>query len=696
MSFSNFVTINSSLNDYESTFLIDTGSEISIYKTSTNDQIQVNKDHIYNLKGIGNGTIKTLGVTTTTLYINNSEIIHNFQIVDENFPIPCDGIIGLDFIKQFNCLLDYKYNGPSLLIIRPNSLKGHLELEISESPTKEILSLPARAEVIRKIHIVATAENILIPSQELEEGIMIANTIVNTRNPYVRIINTTDNNVFLKQNKIKTESLDDYNVVNISKTNDTEERKNTILNKLTQNCPLYHRDKLLKLCSDYSDVFALKTDPCTFNNFYKQKLHLKDETPVYIKNYRLPHNHKPEIKKHIDKLIKDDIVEPSVSEYNSPILLVPKKSLPNSSEKKWRLVIDYRQVNKKLASDKYPLPRIDDILDQLGRAKYFSCLDLISGFHQIELEENSRNITSFSSDQGSFRFKRLPFGLKIAPNSFQRMMNIAFSGLKPNKTFIYMDDLIVVGCSENHMLENLKSVFEICRATNLKLHPDKCKFFDSQVTFLGHKCTDQGILPDESKFDKILSYPKPTNADECKRFVAFVNYYRRFIPNFSNHATHITKLTRKKTPFVWTTDCENAFEYLKNSLLSPEILKYPDFEKPFCITTDASKIACGAVLSQDYNGTQLPIAFASKTFTKGEANKSVIEQELTAIHWAINFFKPYIYGTKFLIKSDHKPLTYLFAMKNPSSKLTRMRLDLEEFDFEIEYIKSKDNCSISH
>lgn len=126
------------------------------------------------------------------------------------------------------------------------------------------------------------------------------------------------------------------------------------------------------------------------------------------------------------------------------------------------------------------------------------------------------------------------------------MMNIAFSGLKPNKTFIYMDDLIVVGCSENHMLENLKSVFEICRATNLKLHPDKCKFFDSQVTFLGHKCTDQGILPDESKFDKILSYPKPTNADECKRFVAFVNYYRRFIPNFSNHATHITKLTRKK------------------------------------------------------------------------------------------------------------------------------------------------------
>jgi len=172
----------------------------------------------------------------------------------------------------------------------------------------------------------------------------------------------------------------------------------------------------------------------------------------FIKNTRSPHSHIEEIPKQVGKLIYDKIVEPSVSEYNSPLLLVRKKSLPNSEQKKWRLVIDYRQINKNLLSDKFPLPRIYDILDQLGRAKNFSCLDLMLGFHQIEHEENSRIITSFSTSIGSYRFTRLPFGLKIAPNSFQRMITISFTGLEPSQAFLYMDDLMVIGSSEKHMI----------------------------------------------------------------------------------------------------------------------------------------------------------------------------------------------------------------------------------------------------
>jgi len=155
-------------------------------------------------------------------------------------------------------------------------------------------------------------------------------------------------------------------------------------------------------------------------------------------------------------------MEPSVSAYNSPLLLVPKKSIPGTDKKKWRLRIDYRQINKKLLSDKFPLPRIDDILDQLGRAKYFSCLDLMSGFHQIELEKRSKDISSFSTSSW-YRFTRLPFGLKIAPNSFQRMMTIAFSELDLSQAFLYMEDLIVIGCSEKHMVKNLTDVFEKSR-----------------------------------------------------------------------------------------------------------------------------------------------------------------------------------------------------------------------------------------
>lgn len=302
---------------------------------------------------------------------------------------------------------------------------------------------------------------------------------------------------------------------------------------------------------------------------------------------------------------------------------MPKKALPGSSEKRWGMVIDYRQLNKKLVADKFPLPRIDEILDQLGGARYFSCLDLMSGFHQIPLSENSRDFTSFSTENGSFRFKRLPYGLKVAPNSFQRMMTIAFSGLTPSKAFLYMD-LMVIATSEGQMIKNLREVFETCRKFNLKLHPEKCKFFQHETTFLGHKCTDQGILPDDAKYSAIQNYPRPTDADGARRFIAFANY-RRFIKFFAEHSRHITKLTKKNIKFIWTDECENAFQYLKNSLLTPQILKYPDFDKKFCITTDASKFACGAILSQEHNGTQLPVAYASRSFTKGEQNKSVIE-----------------------------------------------------------------------
>ena len=270
-------------------------------------------------------------------------------------------------------------------------------------------------------------------------------------------------------------------------------------------------------------------------------------------------------------------------------------------------------------------------------------------------------------------------------------MSIAFAGLTPEKAFLYMDDLICVGCSKNHHLDNLKSIFETCRKFNLKLNPQKCVFFQNNVTYLGHKVTSQGVLPDESKYDAIRNYTQPKSSDDVRRFTAFCNYYRRFIKNFAEIAKPLNKLLRKNTKFVWTEECQKSFETLKQLLIEPKILQYPDFNKPFTLTTDASKEACGAVLSQNFQGEDLPIAFASRGFTKGETNKSTIEKELAAIHWGINYFRPYLYGKQFLVKSDHRPLVYLFSMKNPSSKLTRMRLDLEEYDFEIEYIKGEEN-----
>lgn len=270
----------------------------------------------------------------------------------------------------------------------------------------------------------------------------------------------------------------------------------------------------------------------TVNNFYTQKLNLTDHNSVYVKNYRLPYAQRSEIDSQVDGMLKAGVIERSKSCYNSSVVLVPKKSV--NGDKRWRLCVDFRQVNKRLKPDKFPLPRIDDNLDNLGRAKFFTVLDLFSGFHQVPLDSSSRDVTSFTTEKGNFRFKVLPFGLSVAPNSFSRMMSLAFSGFGPSQAFLYLDDIIVVGASEAHHLRNLRDVFETCRATNLKLNLEKCDFMKRKVTYLGHKCSDEGILPDSSKFQLVRDYPRPQDKDGVKRFVAFCNYYRKFIPLFAD------------------------------------------------------------------------------------------------------------------------------------------------------------------
>lgn len=665
--------------------LVDTGADISLCKINKIIPKQfINRKNAIKIKGVTDGLTFSLGTTQTEIYMQNYAIHHTFHVVDEDFPIPADGILGRDFIIKYQCQLNYRNWTMTL-----NMGSEYVELPIYNSPGEDTLIVPPRCEVVRKVTSLEYAkESLVILNKEVSPGVFIASAIVSNSSPFVKILNTTLESVIIKNTDIETDNLNNYAIYNIeTKKGD---REATLLQELNQEIPEIAKDETISLCKEFADIFALSFDKLSTNNFYKQKLKITDTNPVFIKNYRIPHAQKAEIKDQVNKMLENDIIEPSSAEYNSPILLVPKKT--TKGKKSWRLCIDFRALNQsKLVADKFPLPRIDDILDQLGRAKWFSTLDLKSGFHQIPLEENSRDVTTFSTDTGSYRFTRLPFGLKVSPNSFQRMMSIAFAGITPEKAFLYMDDIIVIGCSKNHHLGNLRSVFETCRKFSLKLNPEKCTFFQQQVTYLGHKITSKGILPDDSKYEIINKYPTPTNADAVKRFIAFCNYYRRFIPHFAEISKPLNNLTRKKTEFDWSQNCQNSFDNLKAALMNPQILQYPDFNKQFILTTDASKQACGAVLSQNFEDQDLPIAFASRAFTKGEANKATIEQELAAIHWAINYFRPYLYGNKFLVKSDHKPLVYLFAMKNPSSKLTRMRLDLEEYDFEVEYIKGKDN-----
>ena len=666
------------------TFMVDTGADVSIIKISTlNTNHYINSRNACSIKGITANQTYTLGTTNLSITTEGAQVPCTFQVVDDLLPIPTDGILGRDFLTKYRCEINYDN-----WLLSFNFENNTLSIPIYDNLNGAFV-IPARSEAIRHLSGINLPEDALVEGAEIAPGIFVANTIVSKQSPCVRFVNTTTQDVLIRGYAPKILLLKNFNLIK-DKTNFNKSRIRNLHNSLNiTNVPEFAKEQLLGLCEEFNEIFHLEEDKLTYNNFYKQKIRVNDFNPVYIKNYKTPHCQKEEISRQIGKLIEQDIIEPSVSEYNSPLLLVPKKS---TDEKKWRLVVDYRQLNKKLLADKFPLPRIDDILDQLGRAKFFSTLDLMSGFHQIQIDEKSRKYTAFSyPEKGHFQFKRLPFGLNISPNSFQRMMSIALSGLSPECAFLYIDDIIVIGCSVNQHLKNLRKVFECMRRKNLKLNPSKCCFFQSEVIFLGHQVTDNGILPDKSKFEIVMNYPIPQNADQVRSFVAFCNYYRRFIPDFAFLCIPLNKLLRKNEPFVWTENCQQSFDNLKSTLLKPTILQYPDFEKTFILTTDASDFACGAVLSQNFDTNDLPISFASRTFTKGEANKHIIEKELAAIHWAIMHFRSYLYGRKFVVRTDHRPLIYLFGMKNPSSKLTRMRLDLEEFDFEIEFVPGKSN-----
>lgn len=671
--------------------MIDTGADISLFKINENDNIQhILSDAKCRITGITNTETSSLGTITAKLYFDNNCVNQEFHVVDDNFPISTNGILGRDFLMQTLCKIDYETFTISLYT---NENETTIPM-LTKLPKYENIIIPARMQVVKPINIDLSEDSVIL-NEEIQNGVYIANTIVPAKGiVHVKSLNTLETDVIIRDFKPRIRALTNYNIIepNIKMKKETKrERYERLLKELKlENLDKQAQKSLLDIFKEYSDVFHLHGDKLTINNFYKQKIKVEDKTPVYIKNYRLPESQMEEINKQVDKLMEEEIIEPSVSPYNSPLLIVPKKA--DEKDKKWRLVVDYRQLNKKIVDDKFPITRLDDILDNLGRAKYFSTLDLTSSFHQIELSHDSRPLTAFSTNKGHYQFNRLPFGLKISTNSFQRMLSIALAGLD-SEAFLYVDDIIIFGCSLKHHNQNLVKTFDRLRKYNLKVNPLKCNFLKTEVTYLGHLITNEGIKTDPKKYDVVKNYPEPTSADEAKRFIAFCNYYRRFIPKFAEIAKPLNNLSKKDVEFTWNEECRKAFSELKQKLINPPILKYPNFNETFILTTDASNYALGAVLSQGEIGEDLPISYASRTLNKYELNKPIIEKELLSIHWAINFFRPYLYGRKFVVVTDHRPLVSLFSHKNPSSKLTRIRLDLSDYDFEIRYKQGKINTN---
>lgn len=300
--------------------------------------------------------------------------------------------------------------------------------------------------------------------------------------------------------------------------------------------------------------------------------------------------------------------------------------------------------------------------------------------------------TAFTIPSGHYEFNRMPFGLKNAPATFQRLMNTVLTGLEGVKCFVYQD-IVVYGSSLQDHNNKLIEIFEKLSEHNLKLQPDKCEFLRKEVSYLGHIISDKGVQPNPDKIEAILNIKQPKNPKDIKSFLGLVGYYRKIIPNFSKTAKPLTNLLKKEHPFIWSEECEKSFQRLKISLTKEPILQYPNFEQPFVLTTDASNDAIGSVLSQGPIGSDLPISYYSRTLNNAEQNYSTAEKELLAIVDSVKHFRPYLFGQKFKVISDHKPLTWLMNCKDPSSRLVRWRLKLLEYDYEIAYKPGKMNSN---
>jgi len=381
--------------------------------------------------------------------------------------------------------------------------------------------------------------------------------------------------------------------------------------------------------------------------------------------------------------LKQGVIQESSSPWASPIVLVKKK------DGKIRPCVDYRRLNNVTQKDAFPIPRIQDCLDAMSGATVFSTLDMTSGYYQVPVRKEDRPKTAFVTKHGLFEFKTMPFGLTNAPATFQRVMELAMRGLQWTSCLIYLDDIIIFGSTFTEHIERLRNVLQRVSLANLKLKPEKCQLLQPEVPFLGHIVSGTGVRPNPENIAKVAAWEVPKNVTEVRQFLGLCSYYRRFVQGFSIVAKPLTSLTSKDSALVWTPECQQAFDHLKEALVGNTIMGYPQGEGDFILDTDACDVGIGAVLSQVQDGTERVIAYASRSMNKAEKNYCVTDKELLALRYFVEYFRQYLLGRRFLVRTDHQALKWLFSLKEPKGRIARWLEILSAYDFAVEYRPGK-------
>jgi hypothetical protein len=540
-----------------------------------------------------------------------------------------------------------------------------------------ILGAPADG---RNLMIAATGES------DIDLQVEVANSLAqaNSTHTYIRLLNATADDVIVKAGLQVAEAHDveviEGTVVNPDDSGEAEipahlqELYDQTVN--SHDMPNEAKPGLKSLLCKHATLFARHKMDLGHTTIVQHDIDTGDALPIRQPPRRPPMTQQPVIEEEVQKMLEAGIIERGQSPWASPVVLVQKK------DGSIRFCVDYRKLNAVTRFDAYPMPRINETQESLAGAKFFSTLDLISGYWQVGLTERAKEKSAFVTRSGLYLWRVMPMGLTNSGSCFERLMETVLRGLNWEQCLIYLDDVVVFAPSWQEMLARLDTVFSRLAGAGLKLKPRKCRLFARKTDYLGHVVSEHGIAVNPAKVSAMLEWPTPRCVTEVKSFLGTASYYRRFVKDFATIAAPLHCLTDDAN-WQWTDEEQQAFDRLKAVLAVVPVLKFPVPDAQYVLDTDASLTGIGAVLSQIIDGEERVLSYASRTLSQPERNYCVTRREMLALIWSLKHFRPYLHGRSILIRTDHASLQWLKNFKEPDDQTARWLEILERFDYKI-------------
>lgn len=698
------------INNQKILAIIDSGAAKCLMSADTAEKLNLSVDNSTNmLKVLGREPIATNGKTTATIKIGDDiSCATEFLVVKLKRSLDIPLILGMNFLRKNHLeisvkdemLIKHLPNGGTVDIYLNNNGKTRaiLYCNIACYASKDVMLNGTHKEVPFSTNIMTERPNHLIMYTDDHVDDKLTNKVrglsgIANSDTKVVLMSSTEHPIKIKKGQI-IGSIS--SVLELDEPDD--ERQNSLSGIDLRTCvelpeiSLQQQTDVYGMLGEYKAVFSTGDTDINRANFTEHRIRLRDDTPIYQRPRRFPPPIAEEIERQCGELHTLDIIEPCVSAYSSPVHPVRKK------DGSIRLCIDYRRLNHITIPDKFPVPNLNDSIFGLKGTKFFTRLDLVRGYYQLPIEPDSRKFTAFSTVRNHWQFKRLSFGLRNAPSAFQREIQSVLSGFPSNKVICYIDDILIMSQSFEEHIDLVSKVLKTLLNHSIKIKPGKCDWFRNSVEYLGHVVSETGITKTNEYVNKVENYPKPKTVGDLRKFLGFINFQRKFLPNCSVIQKPLSCLTgaKKSKVLEWNLEMEESFDRLKRDMMTDLELAYPNYEEgseKLELWVDGSGSGSGAYLAQMQNGIHRVIGFASMTFTPTQQNYSTLERELCALRWGIKTFKPFLYGVDFVLYTDHQPLVYLHTMKLVCSRLTRMVQELSDFSFEIRFISGRFNTA---